>query len=269
MNTKTTDREPGRTTAFTIPALPSARRTGGRVKGAKAPAPKLVGYYTKGKTPNWTRVNEYHAWKDHVRLHAPRELLALRPRDEASRVRLDVVCYFAHGTHGDPENVRKGIVDALFPHGDKWVYGHHDHPHYDPQRPRVEVSVTVFGNVGAPPHRRSANTTEQEKGEKKGQATRRQEPAGRTRGAAPSPPSAPADTARTRPGPSSTAPSSTARQSSRAPRTFWAMLKSAFEEAARPPDRANRTDRANRKKAQGDRAAKPAASRKAKGKKRG
>ncbi|MEF2278549.1 hypothetical protein V3W47_09550 [Deinococcus sp. YIM 134068] len=138
---------PPQTITFVIPALKTLRRTGGQADPAASRTFKLVGYYTQGATPNRTRLGEYHTWKDHVRLHAPPPLLRLRPVDEVSRVRLDVVCYFATRTHADPENVRKGIVDALFPRGDKWVYGSHDHPHYDPAHPRVEVTVTVFAGT--------------------------------------------------------------------------------------------------------------------------
>lgn len=102
---------------------------------------KLVGYYTKGAQPNWGRLSEYNAWKDHVREQVP------EPMPEATRerpVRVDVTCYFTNGTHPDPENVRKGIVDALFPGGDKFVYGYHHYPLYDAANPRVLVEVTAL-----------------------------------------------------------------------------------------------------------------------------
>ena len=126
-------------TRFTIPALLCWRTTAGKIDRAKPQRPKLVGYYTKGARPNWTRMNEYHAWKDHVRatITAP-----MPTPSEAAPVRVDVYCYFADRTHNDPENVRKGIVDALFPSGDKYVYGYHHHPLYDPQNPRVEVVIS-------------------------------------------------------------------------------------------------------------------------------
>jgi len=101
---------------------------------------KLVGYYTKGARPNYARMNEYHDWKDHVRASVPGELPSATKEQP---VRLDVYCYFASGTHADPENVRKGIVDALFPGGDKFVFGYHHFPQYDPQNPRVEVEVSL------------------------------------------------------------------------------------------------------------------------------
>ena len=139
------------TAHFTIPAMPCDRRTRDKTTGkqrrdtTKPPKLKLVGYYTKGARPNWTRLNEYHTWKDHVREHAPLGD-ALTPRPDQP-VRVDVRCYFADGVHNDPENVRKGIVDALFPDGDKWVYGYHHHPLYDALNPRVEVVITLDEEV--------------------------------------------------------------------------------------------------------------------------
>lgn len=129
-------------TRFTIPPLDCACYSGkgkARHKTGKTTR-KLVGYYTKGARPNYARMNEYHDWKDHVRANVPGELPSATKEQP---VRLDVYCYFASGTHADPENVRKGIVDALFPGGDKFVFGYHHFPQYDPQNPRVEVEVSL------------------------------------------------------------------------------------------------------------------------------
>ena len=122
-----------------LPALLCPQKTGGRPDPSKPLKPKLVGYYTKGKVPNWSRMQEYHAWKDHVRAQVQGELPV--PTREAP-VRVDVTCWFPTRGGSDPENVRKGIVDALFPDGDRWVYGYHHHPLHDPANPRVEVVIT-------------------------------------------------------------------------------------------------------------------------------
>lgn len=129
-------------TRFTIPPLDCACYSGkgkARHKTGKTTR-KLVGYYTKGARPNYARMNEYHDWKDHVRANVPGELPSATKEQP---VRLDVYCYFASGTHADPENVRKGIVDALYPKGDKFVFGYHHFPQYDPKNPRVEVEVSL------------------------------------------------------------------------------------------------------------------------------
>lgn len=127
--------------AYIIPAMLCDRTTGGKPDKTKPQRPKLVGYYTKGKTPNWRRLTEYHAWKDHVREYV-RDTLPEPTKEQP--VRLDVWCYFENGTHNDPENVRKGIVDALFPKGDKHVYGYHHFPQYDAADPRVYVTIEVL-----------------------------------------------------------------------------------------------------------------------------
>ena len=130
-----------------IPAMlchKKAKGADGKTRKVPGPPtlPKLVGYYTNGKSPNFDRAREYSEWKDHVAKYAPANLpTATKDRP----VRLDIWCYFPAGNHSDPENVRKGIVDALFKHregGDKYVYGYHHHPLYDPVRPRVEVAIS-------------------------------------------------------------------------------------------------------------------------------
>lgn len=71
--------------------------------------------------------------------------------------------FFENGVHADPENVHKGIKDALFyckkiklPKGVKWVGerpngtadkytgGHYLPPMYDKRNPRVDVIVRLF-----------------------------------------------------------------------------------------------------------------------------
>jgi hypothetical protein len=52
--------------------------------------------------------------------------------------------YFSNGVHADPENVHKGIKDALFytkgkGTADKYTGGQYLPPMYDPDNPRVEV----------------------------------------------------------------------------------------------------------------------------------
>ena len=132
---------------FEIPAMlchRKARGMDGKTRKVPGPptAPKLVGYYTNGKSPNFDRAREYADWKAHVVKHTPPLLLHAT---KTAPVRVDVWCYFPNGTHGDVENVRKGVVDALFRHregGDKYVYGYHHFPLYDAANPRVVVEIT-------------------------------------------------------------------------------------------------------------------------------
>lgn len=107
------------------------------------------GYYTQGKRPNWTRMRAYIAYKNLVQSTAMAHgvklpLVATRDRP----LKIHTVAYFQNGVHPDPENVRKGIVDALFyargqpkGSGDKHVGGSHEPPLYDKTAPRVEVII--------------------------------------------------------------------------------------------------------------------------------
>lgn len=111
---------------------------------------KAVGYYTRGAHPNWTRMNQYHAYKRLVQLCAQAAGVELPlSATKESPVKIDVVAYFPNGTHCDTENVRKGVVDALFygGNGDKYAYGSHDAPRYDKLNPRVEVLITREARV--------------------------------------------------------------------------------------------------------------------------
>jgi hypothetical protein len=132
---------PAGTTGWIIRGMPcqvfKGKGNARRPDPTKPPVLKLVGYYTKGSTPNWSRLKEYEAWKDHVRS----KTLSVPTASADTPVRLDVWCYFGSGVHADPENVRKGIVDALFPGGDKWVYGYHHHPLYS-DAPHVLIHMS-------------------------------------------------------------------------------------------------------------------------------
>lgn len=55
------------------------------------------------------------------------------------KVQLDCMIFFANKKHGDPDNIRKSIQDALFAN-DKYVVGNVDYQ-YDKENPRVEVKI--------------------------------------------------------------------------------------------------------------------------------
>ena len=139
---------------FSVPAMASYRRRKDPVTGkmredkSAPPLMKVIGYYTAGSNPNWTRKKEYEAWKDHVRQHTPRELLAWRANTPGQRLVVNVQPYYFNHTHPDAENVRKSIVDAICTGGDKWVAGMVSFPRYDPAAPRVEVEVFYPKPVG-------------------------------------------------------------------------------------------------------------------------
>ena len=133
-----------------VPAMRKDEKGKMKPDPSKPLRPVLEGYYTSGKTPNWGRLKRYHNWKDHVKATVTRELanygieLPAVSNSYKTRVQLNIHTYFFNGVHNDPENVRKGIVDALFPDGDKWVYGYHSYPMYDRENPRVEVEIIIY-----------------------------------------------------------------------------------------------------------------------------
>lgn len=109
-----------------------------------------VGYYTHGKVPNRRRLTKYVEYKRLVQVTAKVAgvdipLTATRTDPLIIRTR----AYFKHGTHPDPENIHKGIVDALFYPatrrgkgvGDKYTGGSFNPPVYDAARPRVEIMI--------------------------------------------------------------------------------------------------------------------------------
>lgn len=138
-----------RTLTLTIPALSCAQYTGrGQQRRPDLRKPrlrKLIGYYTRGARPDAIRLQEYLDWKAHVQMQARLQRLTLPRATQGQPVRVDVVGHFEGGVHCDPENLRKGIVDALWPAGDRWVYGYHHHPLYDAENPRAVVTITWGG----------------------------------------------------------------------------------------------------------------------------
>ena len=109
---------------------------------------KPVGYYAQGKVKNWDRWKEYREYMQYVQRCA--RAAGIQTPLEASKhlpVIINTTAYFATGVHCDPENVRKGISDALFygcsGPGDKYCGGSFPPPLYDKENPRVEVEIEI------------------------------------------------------------------------------------------------------------------------------
>lgn len=109
-----------------------------------------VGYYTRGKAPNWKRYNKYVAFKQKVQEHAKTAGVALPlVATRGQPLFISTHSVFKNGVHSDPENVHKGVVDALFYDkdrkrkgaGDKYTGGFFDPPRYDKLRPMVLVRI--------------------------------------------------------------------------------------------------------------------------------
>lgn len=117
-----------------------------------------IGYYAAGSTPNWNRLNQYHAYGDTVKKYAIMSGLQLPLFADAERhVHIFTTAYFSliHKTatgrkstaHSDPDNVRKGIVDFLFYNGkggDKYTGGGCDSPRYSDNVNHIGCHVVII-----------------------------------------------------------------------------------------------------------------------------
>lgn len=107
---------------------------------------KPVGYYSVGKVPNWARMKQYHSYMMEVQRCAKLAGIALPlTATKDAPILIKTKAYFPNGVHCDPENVRKGVSDALFygGSGDKHTGGSFPPPLYDKANPRVEVEIVT------------------------------------------------------------------------------------------------------------------------------
>ena len=60
---------------------------------------------------------------------------------------VNVTAYYKDFTHGDTDNIAKGVNDALFskPLSDKYVAGSYDY-FYDKENPRLEIAIKIIGD---------------------------------------------------------------------------------------------------------------------------
>jgi len=107
-----------------------------------------IGYHRTTQGSYWNPGSKrYKAWKDHVTKSfgdtfeilrdGPGKPITLK-KDE--KVYLNTMIYYANNARPDPDNVQKGIADALFVN-DKNVAGSYDFA-IDKTNPRVEVTIT-------------------------------------------------------------------------------------------------------------------------------
>jgi Holliday junction resolvase RusA-like endonuclease len=99
---------------------------------------------------------KYHAWKGYVRksfyagypeyvmCDGQRILLDEQPltTKPSETARMDIKLYWMNGVHGDPDNIFKGIADALFKN-DKFLDGSFESRHAPDGKGRVDVTITV------------------------------------------------------------------------------------------------------------------------------
>lgn len=112
--------------------VPYLRMTQGQVKLMHIPDHKLSIDYLKKKD----RIRRYFEWKRWVRnISLNHEF----PRKPTKKIYLNVMIYFSNKKHADPENIRKGIQDALFDN-DKLVAGSVDFD-YNERYPHCVVTI--------------------------------------------------------------------------------------------------------------------------------
>jgi hypothetical protein len=119
---------------FTVPGdpVPYLRMTQNQVKLMRIPDCRLRPDGLRIKQ----RIRAYLGYKDEVyRCSASRGI----DRAPKKKVFMDVMIYFSTGRHGDPENIRKGIQDAIYTQ-DRMVAGSVDFD-LDLMNPRVEVEI--------------------------------------------------------------------------------------------------------------------------------
>ncbi len=99
-----------------------------------------IGYYSMTHRGKWVdkRAIRYLAWKRFV-VHCWIMKFGNLPKFKpGAEIRLNVHCSFKNERHFDPENVRKGISDALFKN-DKHVWGTVTFNHSEPAGVRIEI----------------------------------------------------------------------------------------------------------------------------------
>lgn len=105
-----------------------------------------IGYHRTTQGSYWNEGSRrYKAWKDFVVAAFDRSTgsatLSGKPLKMREKVYLRTMIYFANNARPDPDNVQKGIADALF-ENDKNVAGSYDFA-VDKDRPRVEVEIVL------------------------------------------------------------------------------------------------------------------------------
>ena len=123
---------------FTVPGepVPYLRMTQGQVKLMRIADCNISAKGMKVKE----RLRKYFTWKDWVYACSAKYPIEREPK---TKVYMNVFCYFRNRTHGDPENIRKGIQDAIYKQ-DRYVAGAVDFL-YDEKNPRCEIQIIQGG----------------------------------------------------------------------------------------------------------------------------
>jgi Holliday junction resolvase RusA-like endonuclease len=113
-----------------------------------------IPYFRTTQGSSWNKPSQrYAAWKDYVRLQLDLQEveipkmyrshpLEIKPFNKLVRGRTTATVFFRNEAHADPDNIVKGINDALFIN-DKHIDVHTDHECRD-GNPRVEVVIEFY-----------------------------------------------------------------------------------------------------------------------------
>jgi Holliday junction resolvase RusA-like endonuclease len=92
---------------------------------------------------------KYHAWKEYVRSIFYRNNPEFSSEKEqplttkiSERARMSITIFWVNGVHADPDNVFKGLADALFAN-DKFLDGAFESHYASDGKGRVEVEITL------------------------------------------------------------------------------------------------------------------------------
>lgn len=114
-----------------------------------------IGYHRTTQGSYWNKGSKrYNAWKEYVTACYERSVpsqvrlaasLGQKPIDLGKgKAYLHTMIYYANNTRPDPDNVQKGIADALFVN-DKNVAGSYDFT-LDKENPRIEIEITAVAH---------------------------------------------------------------------------------------------------------------------------
>lgn len=92
---------------------------------------------------------KYHAWKEYVRSIFFRNYPEYSSAEShplttkiSERAQMSIKIYWAHGVHADPDNVFKGLADAVFKN-DKFLDGAFESQYALDGRGKIEVEITL------------------------------------------------------------------------------------------------------------------------------
>ena len=98
---------------------------------------------------------KYHAWKEYVRSIFYRNYPEFASNNDegpqplttkiSARARMAITIFWVNGVHADPDNIFKGLADALF-RQDKFLDGAFESHYASDGKGRVEVEIVLNSN---------------------------------------------------------------------------------------------------------------------------